>query len=67
MRPVPSHAFTAFPTSPAVVVPSAHLRVLLLRNLRLPVPCAHSMCSLPPELFRWSMLLLASVARPGRK
>ena len=35
----------AWLTSPAVVVPSAHLRVLLLRRLRLPLPCAPRTCS----------------------
>ena len=43
--PHAARAFTAFPTSPAVVVPSAHLRVLLLRRLRLPLPCAPRTCS----------------------
>ena len=43
--PHATRAFTAFPTSPAVVVPSAHLRVLLLRRLRLPLPCAPRTCS----------------------
>ena len=42
--PHAGRALTALPTSAAVALPSEHLRVLLLRRLRLPLPLAPRVC-----------------------